>query len=64
MNIEIEPQELKSILEIIKSVDPTGIFIGEIGKKLFTQMQAWARNQNSVNEIQYKENIEFVEKQK
>jgi hypothetical protein len=42
MIINLEPNEIKTLLELIKTVDPMGIFIGDIGKKLFSQIQEWA----------------------
>jgi hypothetical protein len=37
MKIELAVEDVKSILEVIRAVDPTGIFLGEIGKKIHKQ---------------------------
>jgi DNA-directed RNA polymerase specialized sigma54-like protein len=42
MKLELEIEDVKSILELIRVVDPTGVFMGKIGKQILKQVQTEA----------------------
>ena len=57
MNIQLEKEEIESLLKILRKVDPHGVFLGDLGKKIYdqanTQLNRMAQS-NKEEELEFK----------
>ena len=59
LKIELDKEDIESVLKIIRKVDPHGIFLGELGKKIFDQANSQL---NKMAQSNRSEEFEFIAK--
>ena len=60
MKIDLSEQDIKLILSILQKVDPTGMFLTNLGKNIIAQAQSQASEQ--VKPILPKEDADIISK--